>query len=561
MNERSKPNRFASFVLPPDFYPEREVDVTTWIEAVVEPVTLIGAAVCFALGLIQLGQALAPDWPTRFLPPLAILVGIEAFFYSRRLARGTVMFKEWLVLLVPVIVLVRFLPYLDDPAASLPGDLAAWTASPGSFFSLAFLADCLILFIVWSSVFGAVQLLNSLRIQPGEIVEEKDRLRQQLYEDNFRAIDHLAPLLRLGQQFIWGGVALVFIAALAALGSEQSFGFGLIGEIVGFQRPSVHLVQLNVVLYFVFGLGLLGEAHFVRQRTLWRLDHLDVPKELPSRWVSGVATLIGLAIAVGFVLPTEYAMSLGDLIALVLSALIQAFIWLFAAVLFVIYLVISLFGGKGSTPTPASPAAPPPHLVVAAHAAAGPSILDLLKSVLFWVVLLAIVAYALSVLWQRRPAWLSHLSLAPIVALPWRLLQGLAGLLWRVGRGVSRAVAAVVPRLFRSPPVLAVQPPRFVNLSRLGPRDLVEYFYLSVCERAARLGYPRPPGITPVEYERYLETRLPLVDPEIKALTGAFLEARYGPRPTTKETVRSVRSGWETLKKKLRLARLRRPSP
>ncbi len=130
MNERSKPNRFASFVLPPDFYPEREVDVTTWIEAVVEPVTLIGAAVCFALGLIQLGQALAPDWPTRFLPPLAILVGIEAFFYSRRLARGTVMFKEWLVLLVPVIVLVRFLPYLDDPAAAPSSASPSWpTAS------------------------------------------------------------------------------------------------------------------------------------------------------------------------------------------------------------------------------------------------------------------------------------------------------------------------------------------------------------------------------------------------------------------------------------------------
>src|SRR5437762_3315145 len=80
--------RFANFVLPPDFYPERKVEASTWAEAIFEPAMLIGAVVCFVLGIVHLGQSFSPGWPTRFLTPLAILVGIEAFLYSRRLARG-----------------------------------------------------------------------------------------------------------------------------------------------------------------------------------------------------------------------------------------------------------------------------------------------------------------------------------------------------------------------------------------------------------------------------------------------------------------------------------------
>jgi len=176
----------------------------------------------------------------------------------------------------------------------------------------------------------------------------------------------------------------------------------------------------------------------------------------------------------------------------------------------------------------------------------------------FWLIILGILAYSFSVLWRKRAPWLSRLSLAPILGVPFRLLLAIIGLLRRAGREVARAVAAAIPRLFRPPPTPVVQTPRFISLRRLGPRGLVEYFYLSVCERAAKLGYPRLPGVTPVEYQQLLEAKLPLVDPEIAALTAAFLEARYGPRPTTDQTARSVRQGWELLKKKLRGARIQR---
>jgi hypothetical protein len=141
---------------------------------------------------------------------------------------------------------------------------------------------------------------------------------------------------------------------------------------------------------------------------------------------------------------------------------------------------------------------------------------------------------------------------------PWNFLRSLFRAIRRVGEDVGRAVMSAIPRIFRTDRVSLPRVPRFIALSRLGPRELVEYYYLSVCERAARLGYPRPDDLTPDEYLQWLRERLPIVDPEIETLTAAFLEARFSSRPTMPDRPRQLRGGWETLKKKLRSARLRR---
>lgn len=552
-----RPSRLAGMLVPPDFLPERRVESTTWAEAIFEPVALIGCVVCFVLGMIHFGLALAPDWPTRFLGPLAVVVGIEAFLYSRRLTRGTVMLKEWLVLLAPVVVVLRLLPYLDDPSRSLVADVGSWIHDPASFFTLAFVADCLILLGVWLAVFSGTQLLNQLRVQEGEIPPEGYSLTHQLYEDNWRAVDHSQPLRQLGQLFVTGGVILVIVSALAALGSDQFLSLDAISEIVGFRRPSVQLVQANVMLYFILGLMLLGEAQLVRQRTLWRLDRLSIPAEVPGAWVGGVVGLILLAAIVALILPTSYAMTLGDMVSAVIGFLAQITLYFMAGIFYLFYLVASLFhlsGAAAATPPPAAP----PHLPGGQSPHGGASPLDALKSLVFWLVALGIIGYSLSVLWRRRGPGFGNLPLGRILRVPFVVLLAIWNLVRRIGLGVGQAVAATVPRLFRQAPAAAQRQLRFISLSRLGPRELVEYFYLSVCERAAQLGVPRPPGMTPAEYRQLLKTRLPLVDPELDSVTDAFLEARYGPRSTSREQAGAVRRTWDSLKRKLRAARVER---
>jgi hypothetical protein len=545
-----------SWLVPPDFYPERVVDNQTWAEGIFEPVALIGVVVCFVIGVVQLGLAVAPDWAAGPLAPLSVLVCIEAFVYSRRLARGTTMLKEWLVLLAPVVVLVRLLSYIGDPRASLLTDVAGWIKDPASLFSLAFVVDCLVLFVAWLTTFWCTQFLNQLRVQPGEIANASTGLRRELFEDSARVLDHAAPLRQLGQIFVTGGVLLVLFAGLASIGTSQFLSIEAIGEIVGFQRPSLHLVQVNVVAYFVFGLALLGECHFVRQRTLWRLDRVAMPAEVTNRWMTGLVGLIVAALIVAFALPTSYAMTLGDIISAVTVFVARVTIFVASIIFYLIYLVASLipfFKGTDSSGAPAQPIRPPP----VPSEPAGASPLDVLRSIVFWAIVFGIVGYSSYVGWRRRPSWL---ALPPIDRLGgWLvgLVLGLFQLGRRAGQGFFSALATL-PRLLRPPAPLVVPRRRFISLSRLGPAELLEYFYLSVCERASQLGHPREAGTTPAEYQRNLQAELPVVDPELATLTDAFIEARYGPRATTRADVERLRPGWQTLKRKLREARFRR---
>ena len=554
---RARSSWWTSALLPPDFYPERQIDALTWSEAVFEPVALIGTVICLVLGVVSFGLVLSPGWETRYVVILAAVVALEAFFYSRRLTRSAFLFKEWLVLLAPPIVLVRFLPYLDDPNASVVTDVLTWLRDPGAIFSFAFVADVVVLLTVWWVVFACTQRLNQLRVQEGEIVERAENRYSQMFEDNWRSYDHQAPLRQLGQFYLWGGVFLVVVSALASIGTAQFLSIDALGQLIGFQRPSLHLVLANVLLYFVLGLVLIGEAQFVRQRTLWRLDHLAMPAEIASRWVSSVVGVVLIATIVALILPTSYAMTLGELISYVVYIAVEVVGFVVAGIFYLLFLISRLFPHTTGGTQPPAPALAP-HFPAATTSPGGASPFDAIRSLIFWLVALGILAYSLSVLWRRRGPRVGVGALLRVLRVPIAILRWLVRIIGIAGRQVGHAVVSIVPALFRHVPTAPPAAFRFVSLSKMGPRERVEYFYLSLCERAAQLGHPRPPGVTPAEYETMLRESLPIVDPELSQVTEAFVEARYGPHPTTQSRVSAVRVQWQVLKLKLRQARVQR---
>jgi hypothetical protein len=549
--------RIDRLILPPDFAPQRSSDALTWAEAVFEPIALVAVVICFVLSLLQFGVALFPDWSTQFVVPLLILVAVEGFFYSRRLTHTIFRPKEWLVLLAPPIVLMRFLPNLGLVGSGDSLDVISWLSNPGLVLTASYVVELLLILLVWGVVVGCTQLLNGVRVQPGEIIQETNLRKRQFLEDNWRAVDHSAPLRLLGELFAYGCLILVFLSGLASLGTDQFASIEAIGQIIGFARPSVHLVLINVVGFVVIGLLLLGEAQYVRQRTLWRIDRLTVPLSVSANWGLGLAGLVGVAVAIAFVLPTSYAMTLGEVVSTILFAVAQLALFILGLFVFVIAVIGSLLG-VNAKPDAAAQAARPPQLHPVAPPPVGGSLLDTIQSIVFWLVVLAIVGYSFYVIWRRRPAWAIRIPLRQWLSARWSFFRSLFKLIRRVGMDVGRAVMLAIPRILRSTPTHGPRTPSFLSLTRLSPRELVEYYYLSVCERAARLGYPRPADVTPDEYLPRLREHLPMVDPEIEALTAAFLEARYGPRPTSLDRAKQLRGGWEALKKKLRSARLKR---
>jgi len=96
---------------------------------------------------------------------------------------------------------------------------------------------------------------------------------------------------------------------------------------------------------------------------------------------------------------------------------------------------------------------------------------------------------------------------------------------------------------------------RHTPFRQLGPRERVAYLYLSVEERARRLGLPREKGQTASDYSRRLRREMPDLDPDLGGLTDLFLDARYNPHPFDDERASRARPLWQRIRMRLRMRR------
>ncbi len=98
------------------------------------------------------------------------------------------------------------------------------------------------------------------------------------------------------------------------------------------------------------------------------------------------------------------------------------------------------------------------------------------------------------------------------------------------------------------------------------PRGRVRFQYRRVIERATRAGLPRSTGQTPGEYARYLTPSLeedPQLGPQLDDLTGLYEEARFSPHPieTAQATLAQQHSDSLTAHFRHKSRRARLPQP
>lgn len=76
----------------------------------------------------------------------------------------------------------------------------------------------------------------------------------------------------------------------------------------------------------------------------------------------------------------------------------------------------------------------------------------------------------------------------------------------------------------------------------------IRWVYAQLMELCTRLGKPRRPSITPLEYLPTAQTLFPGEDITLNTITQAYLKVRYGELPETYEEVQGVLLAWEKLK-------------
>lgn len=498
-----------------------------WVENLFRPLVIGVMFGCIALSLVDLVHLFDPTWNGTVIIVGCVLAALEAN-YSYRLLRAklsTDVPRFRAVELAMLWILLKIGSYVGDSWADVLADIQTWPHDPLNVFD----AETMVAFIL--------ALLSWLA--SAQTVRDLERISEPYGYDHRQ----IPPRESLASRFFWGGAALLIITGVTRIG---------ISALLDMRRPSVPGLVLNVLVYFLLGLVMLGQVQFTALRRQWQAQKIKIADEMAGRWVRYSLMLIGLAALLAFLLPTGYTLGLLEtvgsalnLIVVILSFVVQLLLLL---ILIPILLIMSLFSSdyRLELPKPL-----PEEPIISSLSGAGSSWFEMLRSLLFWVVALGMVFYVIRAYLRDHPELLKALTaLGPI-----RALLNILTALWHRLVGLTEAVKERIPlrlslRLPRREPSEGGF--RFFRLGALSLRERVLYYYLSILRRASRQGFPRHRSQTPHEYDAVLGPNLPQAQEEMISLTETFVEARYSLHPVDREQEKRVRVYWKRVKDALR---------
>ncbi len=510
-----------------------------WLENLFRPLVIAAMLGCVALSLVELVRLFAPTWNGTYLVVGCVLAALEAN-YSHRLLRARLIWDSTDTLrfrageLAMFFILLKIGGYIGDPWAAVLADIRTWPRSLAAIIDLETVGAFVLASLSW---WASTQTVRDL---------------ERLYAPPERSVLYISPTESLSSRFFWGGAVLLMAAGITRLG---------IAALLDLSRPPVPGLVLNVLVYFLLGLVMLGQVHFTWLRKQWRTQGIKVADELAGRWVRYSLAFIGLAAVVAFLLPTGYSMSLLDAGAAIISGFLYIATLLFTLLslpfTWLLWLLSKLSGDETPPPQPELPPPQPIQQMPGGPGSAAPGWLEILRSLIFWAAALGMLFYVLRSYLRDRPELLRFLA----AQRPIRALRHFLIALWRRLVGLAEAVSERFPRgisLRRARPRLSRQPFRFFRLGALSPRERIFYYYLSIVERARRQGYPRRDSETPYEYDATLGPKLPEARQELTSLTQAFVEARYSRQTFAQEQERRVHGIWKRVRAALQALKRRR---
>jgi len=506
---------------------------------------MMGMMCCTALAIQGLVRAVDVSWRGGYLTLLISLTPAEAYLShrlgKRRELRGTdltVFRLTEVVVLAFVLELMRLL-WQGMPKTS-------WTL--GQFLDLEFFAATALMLSYWGIASAMIRWFEELDYQPAEKPPPVTSPEYDLWVGSHtRHVQHTQAFRTVLAMILGGGVFILVVAGMARVEPRA---------IIDFQRGTIRALILHVLLYFVLGLALVAEARLSLLHARWQHDDVSISPVVARRWPLLVIALLALAAIVALLLPVEYSVGLIETLAYVVNMLITVFMTVVYIVLFLVSMIFYPFqwllaqGGQGKRQAP-----PPPELRMPEQPAGASSsfpLLETLKSLLFWLVTLAIVAYAV---YNYGREYSSTLANVPMLRPLLRIVKALAVFLQSLRRRARVVRQAIGQRLTARQRSIHRQPGsgrRFLRLGRLSPREMVQYYFLSTVRRASEAGFRRLPNQTPDEYSRHLRAHLPEVGQDVDTIASAFVEAKYSQHDIDKQYAGRLRSHWQRLKRELR---------
>jgi hypothetical protein len=497
-----------------------------------------------------LGQVFT-DWNPWYLGLAALLVALARLGSYRSLGKLDLFGREWFMYLstlwLVILVSLRLMVGLSHGWAAFLAELPRWPEGiefivPGDF-ALAMVLAVLVWFLAdYFAELLAKLDLDFVRLQnelPDALELSQPPVRQRI--------------LRLTLSL---GIFLVILTALMRLDLRAAMN----AELVILQLSPLAGGGASTLLYFMLGLALFSLTQFMDLQARWGLNGVPVSSDLAGRWAQYSLAFLGVLALVVSLLPTNY--SLGFLYGLgyglhiiiqVLFFLVQLVLALFALLINSIFSIFNQAPPLEETPLP-EPEMPEffqPSGVEVTDPGAPPPWMEAFRQAFFWVVLLAVIIFALRQVLLQNEELVAELRRFRFFAFLSDLWKRLGGFFARAGAGVREAVQAGVERL-RQQRDLRQTMGGWINLRQLDPRRKVYFYYQAFLRRGGESGLPRGLSQTPEEYAQPLDSALPEAEPDIDALTAAFIEARYTRQEILPQKASLAQRTWQRLRRTLR---------
>lgn len=497
-----------------------------WVRKVFQPTVVAILVACIAWPVADFTAQMSSWSPTLFwLAPVAMaVVGFTTQrTLQKRLVSGVDSSKARLIELGILFLVIKLLSMLNNTLPEVVATARAWTQNPWSFFDAQTLLAFGIGLLAWAGAALTARDLDALA-------------------DPTMYLGETVPKKRLASRYFLGGAMLLVFAGLSRVN---------LMSVLELDNPRLTRPVISALIYFLLGMVMLSQIQFARLAGLWHREKVTIAENLNARWVRYSLLFLALAALIAFVLPTGYTVGLLDLVAMLFFLVSYLATFLYLLILWPFALLFSLLMGRPmqmEAPSmerpPFIPETPPP-------ADDSNPAWAILRSIIFWVVLLATAIYLVRSYVRDRPELLRTLrGFAPVRWLS-QLWQAVRRWLRKAGRRVQQGVPALIQRLRRRG-VGNAEDQRRAGGS--GLREKIFYHYLATLDRARERGFPRREAETPYEYRRTLKTHIPEGEAALTDLTETFVEARYADHEITPETLAQQQADAAAVQRALRKA-------
>jgi hypothetical protein len=475
-----------------------------------------GMLSCLAFISNQFIRILYTEWRVSGLPFLTFLITFESLltlYLRTRVIRSKpnpflAVGAEWvLILLVSKLFLL-----LQPNAGNLWQTVLSWQGNfLESFFDVQYGLLIFFIFIIWA--------LTRFFSPPLYQLEEDQELMEQeklgvTFNDRQEARRNL-----MGLVFSLG---FVMLAMTVVLKGDVQF--------IPFIKTPTRTFLIVLMIYFALAFVFMALNQYAILKARWYFNDIQVNADLSKRWLLFTVVFIAIVILLTVFLPTEFSFGLRPVIQTIFNVIVYIFGIVQFLFLFPISFIISIFNTLLGTQEGEQTIQPAlPEFTPESSQATGPlPWWDLVRSILFWVVLIVLIVLAIRYTirnHQGLKTFFDQIRIKVWWSDFWKwVIRGF--------KKISEATAETVQKGFRQVKRFfaerEVKLPKLADLiKRLPPRQAMILTYLEWVRWNKKNGLPRQSSQTPLEYAERLNNKWPGLKSDLTAFTADFITARY----------------------------------